>query len=301
VALEVGTHSRWIQQELEALGHQVLVANARKLALIYQGNTKNDRRDARLLARLARADPQLLHPIRHRSNQAQADLAVIRARDCLVRTRTSLVNFVRGMLKSTGLRAPRCGTKTFDRKVLEMLPAEYAPALQPLLAELARLTARIRAYDRTIEELCRERYSETAFLRQPRGVGPLTALAFVLTLEDPHRFPKNRIAGSFLGLRPRQKQSGERDPQLRITKAGNRLLRRLLVGSAQYVLGPFGHDCDLRRFGDRLRARGGKAAHKRAVVAVARKLAVLLLSLWRSQEPYEPLRNHPPEANPRAA
>jgi transposase len=175
----------------------------------------------------------------------------------------------------------------------ELIPEDLAPALLPLLDTLTQLTARIRAYDKKIRELCDKSYPETAQLRQVTGVGPITGLAFVLTLEDPGRFKKSRIVGAFVGLVPRKDQSGDRDPELPITKAGDPMLRQLLVQSAHYVLGPFGPDCDLQRFGKRLESRGGKNAKKRAVVAVARKLAVLLHSLWKTGEEYEPLRHHP--------
>jgi transposase len=290
VALEVGTHSPWISRLLESLGCEVIVANARKVRLISHNERKNDRMDAELLARLARVDPALLYPIRHRGATAQADLALLRARDALVRSRTRLINHVRGAVKSLGERLPGCSAPAFARKVGERLPKTLRPALEPLLAEVARLTALIRAYDRRIEALCAQSYPETARLRQVRGVGPLTALAFVLTLEDPGRFPRSRKVGPYLGLVSRRHDSADSRPQLRISKAGDAFLRRLLVSCAQYILGPFGMACDLRLYGEAIARNGGKNAKKRAVVAVARKLAVLLHALWRSGADYEPDR-----------
>lgn len=290
VALEVGMHSPWISRLLQALGLEVIVANARKVRLISHNERKNDRMDAELLARLARMDPALLYPVHHRGATAQADLALLRARDALVRSRTRLINHVRGAVKSVGQRLPRCSAPAFARKVNEQLPATLRPALEPLLAEIATLSARIRAYDRQIETLCNQSYPETARLRQVRGVGPITALAFVLTLEDPARFARSRKVGPYLGLVSRSHDSAEARPQLRISKTGDEFLRRLLVSCAQYILGPFGIPCDLRRYGETIFARGGKNARKRAVVAVARKLAVLLHSLWRSGADYEPDR-----------
>ena len=134
-------------------------------------------------------------------------------------------------------------------------------------------------------------YPETDLLRQVEGVGALTALAFVLTLENPERFAKSRSVGAYLGLEPAQDQSGDRDPQRHISKEGDEMLRKLLVGSAHYILGPFGSDSDLRRHGEKIASRGGKNAKKRAAVAVARKLSVLLQRLWVTGEVYEPLRN----------
>ena len=162
--------------------------------------------------------------------------------------------------------------------------------MDPLLEEIGSLTARIRAFDKVIEELCAEKYPETEIVRQVTGVGPLTALAFVLAIEDPSRFARSRTVGAYFGLVPKQRDSGDQEPQLRIAKTGDEHVRRLLVGSAQYILGPFGPDCDLRRFGLALAARGGKNAKKRAAVAVARKLAVLLHRLWVTGAEYEPLR-----------
>jgi transposase len=296
VVLEVGTHSPWVSRVLESCGHEVLVANARKLRLIYAGDRKNDRVDARCLARVGRLDPQLLAPIRHRSGRAQADLAVLRARDVLVRSRTQLVNHVRGAVKAMGGRLPSCSAPAFPQRVRGHVPEVLQPALEPVLETIVELTKRIRAYDRHIEELSATRYPETALLRQVGGVGPLTALGYVLTLEEPHRFRKSRSVGSYLGLCPKQYASGASQRQLRITKSGDVMLRRLLVTAAQYILGPFGPDCDLRRWGERLIARGGKYAKQRAVVAVARRLAGLLHSLWVNGTVYEPLRQAVPAA-----
>lgn len=296
VVIEAGTHSPWVSRLLADCGHEVLVANPRKLALIAQNDSKNDPVDAELLARLGRVDPQLLSPIEHRGVQAQADLAVIRARDAVVAARTQLVNHVRGAVKSLGARMASCSTRSFAQKAASQLPTELRFALEPLLEVIGAMTEQINGYDHQIEDACREKYPETELLRQVSGVGAVTSLAFVLTLENPHRFARSRAVGSFLGLRPGQDKSGAQDPELRITKGGDRLLRRLLVGSAQYILGPFGPDCDLRRWGLKLASRGRKNAKKRAVVAVARKLAVLLHRLWVGAEVYEPLHQGQPTA-----
>jgi len=289
VALEVGAHSRWVSALLTRLGHEVLVADARKLRLIYSNSRKRDRADAEYLARLARLDPALLSPIHHRSPQAQAHLAVIRARDSLVRARTQLINHARGLVKTTGARLPSCSAASFHTRTASAIPQELLPALSPILDAIASLTQRIRAYDRQIQQIADTHYPETRLLRNVPGVGPLTSLGYVLTLEDPRRFRKSREAGACLGLVPRSDQSGDHDPQLHITKTGDAYLRRLLVQSAQYILGPFGPDCHLRRWGLKLAERGGKAAKKRAIVAVARKLAILLHHLWKNGEIYDPL------------
>jgi len=290
VALEVGTHSPWISALAAELGHEVIVANARKVALISQGGRKSDRVDAEALARLARTDARLLSPIQHRGHAARRDLMLIRSRDALVAARTQLVNHVRHQVKVWGLRLPSCSTEAFASKVKGALPPELQGALAPIVESVGRLTAQIRAYDVEVERLCTDVYPETARLRQVSGVGALTALGYVLTLESPTRFKRGRNVGAYLGLVPRRHESGDHAPELRISKAGDKTLRRLLVSASHYILGPFGPDTDLRRWGLGLAGRGGKTAKKRAIVATARKLSVLLLALWRSGAIYEPQR-----------
>jgi transposase len=315
IAMEVGTHSRWASHLLRELSHDVLVANARKLRAIYHNPRKGDRADSETLARLARLDPALLSPIHHRSPQAQADLAVLRSRDAIVRSRTLLINHARDIVtlaparsagETSGSRFPSCSADSFARKAAPDIPESLRPALAPIIDAIASLTQQIQSYDKKNEELCSERYPETRLLRAISGVGPLTSLAFILTLENPDRFRASREVGPALGLVPRRDQSGDQDPQLRITKTGDAYLRRLLVGSAQYILGPFGPDCDLRRWGLKLAERGGKNAKKRAVVGVARKLAILLHHLWKTGEVYDPFylakkHDQAPEAVPVAA
>lgn len=290
VVLEVGTHSRWVSALLTALGHEVFVANARKVKLISEGDRKSDRVDAKLLARLGRADPELLSPIQHRGETAQAALGLVKSRSALVAARTQLINHVRGIVKATGDRLPSCSTKCFHRLVDE-LPEALVPTLSPVMSMVESQNLQIRGFDEMIDRVSRESFPETEGLQQVAGVGPVTALAFVTTLEDPERFETSRAVGAYLGLVPRRDQSGKVDKQLPITKAGDAFLRQLLVNAAQYILGPFGPDTDLRRWGNRLCERGGPAAKKRAVVAVARKLAVLLHRLWRTGELYDPLYN----------
>jgi transposase len=290
VAIEAGTHSAWIADVLEELGHEVLVANPRELERITKSDRKNDRNDAELLARLARADPKLLSPIKHRPKEVRADLAVIRARDALVQTRTKLINAVRGLLKAAGERTAKCSASSFHKTAPKAVSAEMRPAIQHLVMLIKQTTEAITAHDHMIEELAQKKYGEVKLLTGVAGVGTLTALAFVLTIGDRDRFAKSRDVGAYFGLVPRQQQSSSADPQLRISKAGDGLVRKLLVCSAHYVLGHFGPDTDLRRWGLMLAQRGGKNGKKRAVVAVARKLAVLLHRLWVTGEIYEPLR-----------
>jgi transposase len=289
VAMEVGTHSNWMRQEIEAIGgYDVYVANARKLRAISDNDKKTDCTDAHLLAEIVQTKPRLLRPIRHRGDEARNDLKLIHARSALVRVRTLLVNHVRGAVKAVGARIPKCDGEVFHKHI-DQLPDELRYVLEPVMKQIGELTALVRGYDKAVDEAAAKE-SATPFLTQVKGVGALTALAFLSTVEDPNRFPQVRKIGSYLGIRPRLDESGDLKKQLRITKAGDRYLRQLLVGSAQFILGPFGPDTDLRRWGLKLAERGGKNAKKRAAVAVARKLAVLLLTLWKTEGVYEPLR-----------
>jgi transposase len=292
IALETGTHSPWVSRLLSKLGHEVIVAHARKVRLIGESRKKDDRLDAQTLARLARVDPQLLCPVKHRSAKAQADLTVIRARAGLVRARTALVNTTRGLAKSYGERLRGCNVRNMNPEKADSLSPELQTALQPLLAGIEVLSEQIREYNERIEKLAEESYPQVRLLKQVKGVGTLIAMTFLLTLEDPHRFRKSRDVGSYLGLQPGRRNSGQSEPQMHISKEGDPYLRTLLVQGAQHILGPFGPDCDLRRWGLKLAERGGRNAKKRAIIATARKLAVLLHHLWASGEVYEPLHNN---------
>lgn len=290
LVIEAGPQSLWISVLLRELGHDVLVVNPRRVKLISQGGRKTDRRDAEMLARLAMGMPELLGETRHRTIPGQADLSMMRARDLLVRSRTHMVSHVRGILKAFGIRLPAWSASSFAKKAEAAIPAILQPALMPVLAVLTELEVRIRDFDRSIEQMVTERHPEAARLRQVGGVGPLTAAAFVLTIGDPSRFRRSRDVGAWVGLCPRKQESGNQDPQLSIAKTGDGFLRRLLVNASHYILGPFGRDCELRRFGLRICERGGGKSKKRAVVAVARKLAVLLHRLLVSGADYKPLR-----------
>lgn len=289
IAVEASGQSPWVSRVLSECGLDVTVANAREVRKIHQSDRKNDRSDAETLARLLRADRKLLAPIEHRNEAMQADISVLRARDTVVSARTKCINAIRGIVKAAGVQLPKCSAEVFARRVGLLIPRELQAALSPLLETIAHLTVQIRSYEKLVETLAREKYPETAALSQITGVGALTSLAFVLTIADKDRFTRSRDVGPYLGLVPRQYDSGDQQSQLGITKRGNGFLRRLLVNSAQYVLGPFGPDCRLRRHGERLMERGGKNAKKRAVVAVARKLAMLLHYLWKTGVVYEPL------------
>lgn len=287
VVLEVGTHSPWVSRLLEELGHEVVVANSRRVRAIAESQKKTDENDAELLARLGRVDPKLLAPLSHRTEETQAGLVVVRARDALVKTRTVLINSVRGQAKSLGARLPRRNPGSFHT-LAEELPEKVREVLKPTMEAIENLTKQIRAYDRSIGQLVEDEYPAAAHVAKVDGVGPITALTFVLTVEDPGRFRSSRDIGPYLGLTRQRRQSGDGDPELRISKAGDGFLRRLLVQCAHYIIGPLGKDCALRRWGLKLIGQGGRGARKRAAVAVARKLAVLLHRLWVTGQDYRP-------------
>jgi transposase len=288
VVVEAGCHSPWISRYLQEHGGKVVVANPRKVRAIYHHERKSDRRDAQMLARIGRLDPALLYPVRHGTAQAQEDLLRLKLRDSLVRARVAVINSVRFTLKSLGYSVRNPSSERFHKVALEAVPEALQQMIAPSVQALAELTARIKVLEREINELAKSKYPQTARLQQIPGVGPITALYFVLKIEDPERFAKVRDVGAYAGLCPRRDQSGESDPQLRISKRGDAYLRRLLVSASQYILGPFGPESALRSYGLNLGADGSKRAKKRAVVAVARKLAVLLLSLWKNQSQYQP-------------
>ena len=287
VVMEAGTHSPWIQRLVRECGGHPLVANPRQVRLIYAGRRKSDRLDAEALARLGRADTELLYPIRPCSKKTQANRAILRSRRALIDSRTALITSVRGQVKAWGERLPSSSSEAFVRKARPALPTVLAPALAPILDVIESLNDKIKTLDERIAALAEDTYPVVQLLQQIPGVGPIASLAYVLTIEDPFRFAKSRDVPAYLGLVPRRAQSGDRDPRLGITKAGDPYLRALLTQCAQYVLGPFGPDTALRRWGLGLVARGGAGAKKKAVTAVARKLAVLMHRLWVTQGTYQ--------------
>lgn len=293
IVFEVGSHSPWISRYLAGLGHRVIVANPRKVRAIYQNTRKSDERDARMLAKIARMDESLLFPIQHGSDEAQRDLLQIKLRDNIVRQRVDVISAVRFTLKSMGIGLKSPNTNYFSkyaRKALSCEHAEVAALIEPSLLVIDAMTGQIKKLDKELELLADQKYPATEVMREITGVGVITSLAFVLTIVDPERFAKARDVGAYLGLVPKRDQSGDLDKELRISKAGDKQLRRLLVSAAQYIIGPFGPDCDLRDKGHRLIERGGQRAKKKAVIAVTRTLAVVLLTLWKNGTPYQAKR-----------
>jgi len=298
--IEVGSHSPWISRLFEKRGCSCLVANARKLRAIYTNDRKCDMLDARMLAKLARVDPELLSPIEHGCEEDQVHRMAITLRDSLVRQRVNMISSIRFTLKSLGVRLPVCSTGAFvNRCREEMEESPLLDVVETSLQALEEMNKSIKQYEKHISKTAAEHHPETKLLQQVPGVGPLTSLSFVLAVGDPNRFEDPRDVGAYFGLVPRRDQSGDSDKQLPISKAGNGDLRRLLVQSAQYILGRFGPDCDLREHGLKLAAKGGKAAKRKAVIATARKLAVLMLVLWKTGQAYEPTRK--PRAENQAA
>ena len=288
IVLEASCQSHWISLFLGELGHDVVVANPRRLHLISHSVSKTDRNDARLLARIGRLDVDLLGPVHQRSERCVAARVLLRARRQLVRIRTRLVNLVRAETKVLGSRIPTCGASRFHRVARTHVPAELRSALDPILDELENLEEKIQHYDRTVVQLSKDEFPETGVLMQVRGVGVQVALAYATTIEDPSRFACSRSVGAYLGLTPRSHQSGASDPRLRISKHGDTDLRSLLVTAAACILKKSAPASDLKRYGQRL-ARGGTPRDRgRARVAVARKLAVLLHRLWLTGEVYDP-------------
>lgn len=287
VVIEAGTHSGWVSDLCGSLGVNVLVANPREVASIWKSSNKTDERDAEQLARLARADRKLLKPVETRERKHRLDLTLIKSREGLVRARVELVCLLRSLVKNFGYRLKETSTKCFSNQI--QLPEELRGHLKGVLESIESLSKRIQEYDVAIQKQ-EENYPEVKKLQQVPGVGKITSMAYVLLVESPHKFKTSRDAGAYLGLKPKRDQSGKIDKELGISKTGNSMLRRLLVNCSQYILGRFGPDSDLKRFGHKLIQRGGRSAKKKAVIAVARKLAVLLHALWKSDQPYQPLR-----------
>jgi transposase len=289
VVIENGTHARWVKRVIDECGYDGIVANPRQLRYISQSNNKHDEGDAEKLARLGRLDPQLLHPIQLRTDEQQADLSVIRVRKQLVEARVALAHQARGIVKSTGARLPAGRARNWDAWVERCTAAVRElglGALEPLMATMTELNKQIAICDQRIDELAEEKYPETQNLRTMPAVGNLTALTFVLTLGNAERFSNSRDVGPYLGMRPRRFDSGEKQTQLRITKQGDTHLRMLMVQCAQHYLMPRAADNAVRRWGLNLCSRGGKNAKKRATIAVARKLAVIMHRMWVSGQQF---------------
>ena len=296
VVLEACTSARWVTDVAKAYGHEVVVANPRTFLPIATSCRKSDRNDARTLADFGQFRPHLLNPVALRSESAQSARSILIARNTLVTCRTALVNAVRSMMRESGFPLPDCAPERFHVRVRNLIPQDKLIALGPLLCTLEGAAKEIAKYDATIKHLGDEVFPQTKLLQQIAGVGPITALGFVVTVGDPSRFPRSRDVAAYFGLTPRSQASGDKTPQLSISKCGDTFMRRLLVGSASYILRQGSPDTDLKRWGLAIRARGGQASKAKARTAVARKLAVILHRLWVTGEVYRPLRESQPDA-----
>jgi transposase len=290
VVMEATRNTHWVRKVVKSFGHEVIVANPRRLDLITKSLRKTDRNDAQLLARLGQTGLELLAPVHERSDRSMQVRALLRARALLVRTRTRIVNQVRGSVRIFGSSAPTCDPCNFHIKARAAIPPILQSALLPLLDMLKELKRAIAVYDREILDACKT-CPQTTLFQGIHGVGPLVALTFVMCIEDPRRFRDSRSVGAYLGLVPGSRQSGAKDPKLRITKQGEGELRSLLVTAATHVLRRSAPDCELKRYGRRIAASGTPRDKGRARVAVARKLACLMHRLWRTGEVYLPLRD----------
>ena len=295
VVIEASGSSRWTAKIAIELGHEVIIANPRKLHHITKSYTKSDGNDAFRLADLGQVRPRLLSPVRLRSDKAHSGRMHQRVRTQLISNRTALINCVRGCARSLGHALPSCSTRVFYKRARTALPTADLEVLTPLLDQLEALAKQIDSCDQKTKLLGANEFPEAGILRQISGVGPVLSLAFVCSIDEPKAFKNSRSVGAFFGLAPKSRQSGDSSPQLRISKQGDPETRRLLVSAATYILGPFGEDCDLRRYGQRIAASGSQAARAKARIAVARKLAVLLHRLLITGEEYEPQKNSKPQ------
>ena len=285
ICLEAGGSSPWVDRLLRELGHDVVVVNPRRVKLIAESTLKTDKIDAEILARLLRGDRTLLRPVQHRGEETQRMRAQLRAREVLIKARTACINSVRGILRSFGYKLPKGTTEKFAKRFDEVvLPEELKGLVTPLAETVRSLSEQIKGFDGWVEQTA-EAYPEVERLKQIDGVGTLSALAFVLCIEDPTRFTDSRRVGAYLGFRPRIRQSCG-DPRMgRINKEGDAGVRRLLVQCAHGVLRSRAPS-ELKAFGERLKEKKGR---KVAVVAVARKLGVLMHRLWTTGEAYDQL------------
>ena len=291
IVIEASGPSRWVRDFAQELGHEVLVANPREFRVIAESHKKTDRNDARVLARFGQVFPELLHPVQLRGVETQLVRNMLTSRDLCVAQRTKHINLVRALVRNLGHSLPSGSAAAFHRTMKPLIPEELRPLTDPHFHLLEVLSDSISGYDRKLENYAKKVFSEAGILRQVTGVGLITALAFVVTIEDPARFARSRDVGAYAGLVPKARSSGGKTPELSVSKRGDKIMRRLLVGAAAYIVRSSSPDCDLKRYGERLQGRGGQAARGKARIAVARKLAVLLHQLWITGEVYDPDRN----------
>lgn len=292
VLMEAGSHTPWLVRLLAELGHRPVVVDPASLRVGGPRRRRNDRKDARGLMDLAEdVGRPRVREIWQRPQDYQQDLSLMRLRDAAVRARSLLANSVRGTVKLFGERLGSHSVKSLPKFAREELSPDLFGVVEPLLVQIEQLTEAIAGYDRKVDEYLARR-PESARLLQVQGVGPVTTGIFMAVIGDPSRFARSRDVGDYLGLVPGLDQSGDRNPSLRITKQGNELLRRTLVQCAHFIMSTRAEDCDLKRWALKLAGDGSnKTRRKKAAVALARKLAVLLHCLWLRDEKYERFRN----------
>ena len=284
VVFETGTHCRWMDKLFREMGFKTIIANPSKVPSITKSNTKNDRNDARELARLAIADPEMLHPIKLRDEVFQQMLRLHHSRNLLIAQRTQLTNQIRGFAKSMGYRIEKCSTWRFHKLNKSQWPSMLEAVAWPLIDVLETIDLKFKAYDAAIQELSEqpEFKSMVDRVRNVYGVGIIGSTVFIAAIGgDPNRFEHSRDIGPFLGLVPSQDQSGDVDKQLHLTKAGSNIARRTLTECAGVILMSKAPETDLKLKGLRIAIRGGKIAKKKAKLAVARCLAVTMIALLK--------------------
>ena len=293
VVFETGTHCRWMDRCFRILGFKTIIANPGKVPSITKSNTKNDRNDARELARLAIADVSMLHPVKLRDEVYQQMLRYHRGRNELVCVRTKLISQLRGFAKSMGCRIDDCSTERFHKIDKSMWPTELESVGWPILDVIEVVNLKIKAFEKAIRDLSEtpEFKDMVGRVRTVYGVGEIGSTAFIAIIGgDPARFDRSRDIGAYLGLIPKQDQSGDKDKQLHITHAGSSLIRTVLVECAGVALQSNAKETDIKLKGLRIAMNGGGIAKKKARTAVARSLAVTMLALLKNPDAeYVPL------------
>ena len=293
VVFETGTHCRWMDKNFKALGFKTIIANPGRVPTITKSNTKNDRNDARELARLGLADPEMLHPVKLRDEIFQQMLRYHHARNVLVSERTQIINQMRGFAKSMGYRIESVEAERFHTLNRADWPKDLEDCAWPLMGVLKVLAIKIKAYDRLIERLA-EKPEFKVMVERARtvyGIGIIGSTVIVAAIGgDPNKFEHARDVGPYLGLTPKQDQSGETDKQLHITKAGSDIVRKALTECANAAMKSSAKDTDVKLKGLRIAMHGGKIAKKKARMAVARMLAITVIALLKNpEEEYVPL------------
>lgn len=299
IVIEAGSHSPWISRLLISIGHDVFTCNPRHLAAVSQNLQKSDQTDCEILARLLLTGKHLLKQVHHAKEDAMRDFLLIKSRRALVKSRTILINNSRGVVKSFGERiSPRLTADAFHKHAGETLKEDTLEKIEDLIEVIGKTTEQILKYEKSIKDLIKKKYPVAELLQSINGVGPLTSLAFILTIDDPNRFEKSRNVPVYLGLVPRRDQSGDKDKQLPITKAGSKLMRSLLLNCANYILSEKGEDNQIKRFGLKISGNGkSKARKNKAKVAVARKLCVIMHQIWITNKPFMAILGDKVEVN----